>query len=73
MTAGLAYTTVKKVHNLLTDYFRYLTQQEFISKNPMLAVPMIKRVNSGGPGERESAHLRNGHLVQPRGNHKVQG
>ena len=45
MAAGFAYTTVKKVHNLLTDYFRYLTQQELISKNPMPAAPMIKRAN----------------------------
>ncbi len=45
METGFAYTTVKKVHNLLTDYFRYLTQQELISKNPMQAAPMIKRAN----------------------------
>ncbi len=45
MAKGFAYTTVKKVHNLLTDYFRYLTQQELITKNPMPAAPMIKRAN----------------------------
>ena len=45
MNQGYAYTTVKKVYNLLTDYFRYLAQQELISKNPMLAVPMIKKAN----------------------------
>ena len=45
MNAGYAYTTVKKVHNLLTDYFRYLAQQELIPKNPMLAAPMIKKAN----------------------------
>lgn len=45
MNEGYAYTTVKKVYNILTDYFRYLTQQEFISKNPMLAAPMIKKAN----------------------------
>ncbi len=45
MSQGFAYTTVKKVHNLLTDYFRYLTQQELVSKNPMPAAPMIKRAN----------------------------
>lgn len=27
MNAGYAYTTVKKIHSILTDYFRYLTQQ----------------------------------------------
>ena len=31
--------------NLLTDYFRYLTQQELIAKNPMTAAPMIKKAN----------------------------
>ena len=45
MAAGFAYTTVKKVHNLLTDYFRYLTQQELVTKNPLPVAPMIKRAN----------------------------
>ena len=45
MNEGYAYTTVKKVYNLLTDYFRYLTQQELIQKNPMTTVPMIKKAN----------------------------
>ena len=45
MNKGYAYTTVKKVYNLLTDYFRYLTQQELIQKNPMTAAPMIKKAN----------------------------
>ena len=39
MNEGYAYTTVKKVYNILTDYFRYLTQQEYIPKNPMAARP----------------------------------
>lgn len=45
MNEGYAYTTVKKVYHLLTDYFRHLVQQELIVKNPMDAVPMIKRSN----------------------------
>lgn len=45
MNEGYAYTTVKKVYNILTDYFRHLTQQELIPKNPMLAAPMIKKAN----------------------------
>ena len=45
MAEGYAYTTVKKVYHLLTDYFRHLVQQEFLPKNPMDAVPMIKRSN----------------------------
>ena len=45
MNEGYAYTTVKKVYNLLTDYFRYLSQQELIPRNPMTAAPMIKKAN----------------------------
>ena len=45
MNEGYAYNTVKKVYNLLTDYFRYLTQQELILKNPMTTAPMIKKAN----------------------------
>ncbi len=40
-----AYTTVKKVHDLLGEYFRYLTEQEILVKNPMLSVPMMKKAN----------------------------
>ena len=43
MNEGCAYTTVKKIHNLLGEYFRYLTEQEHIVKNPMTGVPMIKK------------------------------
>ena len=39
------YTTVKKVHNVLNEYFRYLTQQEYIDRNPMISAPMIKKGN----------------------------
>lgn len=45
MQQGYAYTTVKKIHNLLNEYFRYLTEQEIIDKNPMKSVPMIKKHN----------------------------
>ena len=45
MVDGYAYTTVKKVHVLLNEYFRYLTQQELIVKNPMVSTPMIKKSN----------------------------
>ena len=37
MNEGYAYTTVKKVYNILTDYFRYLTQQEYIPKSNFIA------------------------------------
>ena len=40
-----AYTTVKKVHILLNEYFRYLTEENFIQKNPMQSVPMMKKAN----------------------------
>ena len=45
MNEGYTYTTVKKIHVVLNEYFRYLTQQEFIDKNPTILVPMIKRAN----------------------------
>ena len=45
MGEGYAYTTVKKVHIVLHEYFRYLTQQEIIAKNPMDSVPMMKKSN----------------------------
>ena len=45
MEEGYAYTTVKKAYHLLTDYYRYLTQEEYIMKNPMQTVAMIKKEN----------------------------
>ena len=45
MNQGYAYTTVKKVYIVLNEYFRYLTQQEILAKNPMNSVPMIKKSN----------------------------
>ena len=53
MTEGYAYTTVKKVHNILNEYFRYLTQQELITRNPMNAAPMIKKSNFYAIQEKE--------------------
>ena len=45
MTEDYAYTTVKKVHDLLGEYFRYLTEQEILPRNPMNSVPMMKKSN----------------------------
>ena len=45
MERGYAYTTVKKVHILLNEYFRYLTEEGFLQKNPMQSVPMMKKAN----------------------------
>ena len=45
MEQGYAYTTVKKVYILLNEYFRYLTEEDFIQKNPMQSVPMMKKAN----------------------------
>ena len=45
MEQGYAYTTVKKVHILLNEYFRYLTEEGYIPKNPMQSVPMMKKSN----------------------------
>ena len=53
MTEEYAYTTVKKVHNILNEYFRYLTQQELINKNPMNSAPMIKKSNFYAIQEKE--------------------
>ena len=36
---------MKKVHILLNEYFRYLTEEDFIQKNPMQSVPMMKKAN----------------------------
>ena len=45
MDNGYAYTTVNKTYILLGEYFKYLTQEEYIYRNPMLNVPMIKKSN----------------------------
>lgn len=31
--------------NVLNEYFRYLTQQKYIDRNPMISAPMIKKSN----------------------------
>ena len=53
MNEGYAYTTVKKVHVILGDYFKYLTQQELIQRNPMNSTPMIKKSNFYAIQEKE--------------------
>ena len=53
MQEGYAYTTVKKVYVILGEYFRYLTQQEIIVKNPMNSAPMIKKTNFYAAQEKE--------------------
>ncbi len=45
MGQGYAYTTVKKIHGILNEYFRFLIEQEYIEKNPMRSVSMIKKQN----------------------------
>ena len=54
MTEGYAYTTVKKVHIILGDYFKYLTQQELMPRNPMNSAPMIKKSNFFAIQEKEN-------------------
>lgn len=51
---GYAYTTVKKVHDLLGEFFRYLTEQEILERNPMLSVPMMKKSNFLAAQNKES-------------------
>ncbi len=45
MMKGYAFTTVKKTRDIFGEYFRYLMEQEVITKNPMQSVPMIKKSN----------------------------
>lgn len=54
MNEDYAYITVKKVHNVLNEYFRYLTQQEYIDRNPMISAPMIKKSNFLAAQEKEN-------------------
>ena len=54
MNEGYAYTTVKKVHVILGDYLKYLTQQELIPRNPMNSAPMIKKSNFYAIQEKEN-------------------
>lgn len=54
MDEDYAYTTVKKTHILLGEYFRYLTQQEIIMKNPMVSIPMMKKANFLAAQEKEN-------------------
>ena len=42
---GYSFSTVKQTYNLLNEYFDYLMREEFIKKNPMNAVPTIKKSN----------------------------
>lgn len=54
MNEGYVYTTVKKVHSILGDYFKHLEVQELISKNPMTGAPMIKKSNYFAMQEKEN-------------------
>ena len=45
MHKGYAFSTVKQIYNLFGEYFRCLTEQEIIEKNPMQSIPMIKKRN----------------------------
>ena len=49
-----AYTTVNKTYILLGEYFKYLTQEEYIYRNPMLNVPMIKKNNFMAAQQKEN-------------------
>ena len=45
MNEGYAHSTVKHVYSLLNEYFRYLCYEDYIPKNPMAYVRMIKKAN----------------------------
>ena len=53
MNEGYAYTTVKKAHVILGEYFKYLIQQELIQRNPVNSAPMIKKSNFYATQEKE--------------------
>ena len=42
---GYAYSSAKRAYYLLCEYFRYLTQQEYLTNNPMIAVPLMRKAN----------------------------
>ena len=63
MNEGYAYTTVKKVHNVLNEYFRYLTHQEYINRNPMISAPMIKKATFWRLRTKKIFHERNYNCV----------
>ena len=45
MIEGYAHSTVKHVYSLLNEYFRYRCYEDYIPKNPMAYVRMIKKAN----------------------------
>lgn len=42
---GYSHSTVKRVYCLLSEFFRYLRYEEYIPRNPMAYVRMIKKAN----------------------------
>lgn len=58
MNDGYAYSTVKKIHGIIGEYFKFLIEQEYIEKNPMRSVPMIKKPNfMAAQGKENLPHL----------------
>ena len=45
MNEGYSHSTVKHVYCLLSEFFCYLCYEEYISRNPMAYVRMIKKTN----------------------------
>ena len=45
MNEGYSHSTVKHVYSLFKEYFRYLCYEDYIPKNPMAYVRMIKKAN----------------------------
>ena len=43
MTDGYSFSTVKKVYNLLTEFYRHQKKENIVSNNPMEGVTMLKR------------------------------
>lgn len=61
---GYSFSTVKQTYNLLNEYFDYLMREEFIKKNPMNAVPTIKKVKlSCKAKQRSASRMRNDNRI----------
>lgn len=50
---GYSFSTVKQTYNLLGEYFRYLARENYIPKNPMDSIELIKKASFYSKQEKE--------------------
>ena len=72
MEQGYAYTTVKKVHILLNEYFCYLTEEGFIQKNHAERFHDEAQQLPGSPRQGVLTRTRAGDCVHTHGDCQVQ-